>query len=393
MSVKKTIIEKASRLFQLPPDLESLIRPGHVRGIIHRQEVVDLMNLQWPRSEDLGTEEADWITAASTKEIAELKEALAAWYLSTHGVRLNPVHEVFLGGSISSIMLQMSLAFIERGDLAFVPELGLPLYRKVVSAAEGESVAYAVSAKDRWRPGFEKVSTRLGRVARLLFLNSPHNPTGFELSEKDFGDLVWTAARENILIVADTAYRNIRGRTGGVLLAVTGGKKVGVEVGSFAYNFGLPPLPFGYVVGHRDAISGLRATRSLIRDRFPRAFVKLADRALRQYPSEAVQQISEDCRQAGAAAVALRSTLGLEDVGYDTTPFVWTRVESGGRSTRAADVLFRRSRVLVGPGRAFGETGHGYLRLSLLAGSPAFAEATRRIGKRKGLLRLVDDDA
>ena len=355
--------------------------------------MIDLMSLQWPGSVDLGLDEGDWITPASGGEIADLREALAAWYGSVHGVRLNPAHEVFLGGSISSMMLQMTLAFVGTGDLAFVPELGVPLYRKVVIAAGGDAIAYAINHKNRWEPSFEKLSTRLGRVARLLFVNSPHNPTGFELSERDFGDLVRTAARENILIVNDTAYRNLRSQGAGVLLAVSGGKKVGVEVGSFAYNFGLPPLPFGYVVGHRDAISGLRNVRSLIHDRFPRAYVILADRAIRQYPSDALDQVRENCRQANAAAVAFRSALGLEDVGSDTIPFLWTRIETGGRGAQAAEVLFRRSRVLIGLGRAFGETGHGYLRLSLTSGSEAFEKATKQIGKKKGLLKLVNIDA
>ncbi len=53
--------------------------------------------------------------------------------------------------------------------------------------------------KNNWRPDFERINTRMGRVARLLFLNSPHNPTGAELSEKELANLVWLAGKENTL--------------------------------------------------------------------------------------------------------------------------------------------------------------------------------------------------
>ena len=157
------------------------------------------------------------------------------------------------------------MAFIDHGDITFVPGLGLPTYRRVVAACGGEPVAYSVMSKDNWKPNFERVGTRLGRVARVMFVNTPHNPTGAELDEKEMADLVWLASKENIMIINDAAYQNISERKSTSLLSITGGRKVGVEVGSFAYHFGLPSMPLSFVVGNPEIISGLKLSSRLIR--------------------------------------------------------------------------------------------------------------------------------
>jgi len=381
--VKKIIVEKANRLYQLPPDLLSFAQPQKRLKLLQKTEILDLTSFRWPVEPSDSPPVDNYLEPAGKADMQTLKESLAEWYRSVHGAKLNPNKHVFIGSSISANLLGLGMAFIDHGDITFVPGLGLPLYRRVVGACGGEAVAYAVLSQDGWKPNFERVGTRLGRVARVLFVNTPHNPTGAELSEKEMTELVWLAIKENVMIVNDAAYQTFAERTSTSLMSVIGGKKVGVEVGSFSYHFGLPSLPLAFVVGHRDVVSGLKLSSRLTRPFLFTAHVRAAMEAMRQYPNPPLQAARKKISQTAGQVGSFLDTLNLEKTGYDTVPFVWARLPRRSPSTRAATRLLKRSRILVAPGSAFGELGEGYLRLSLTPDATTYREATDRLRKRR----------
>jgi LL-diaminopimelate aminotransferase len=387
MLVKKVIIDKADRLYQMPMDILSFV-PSEKKRRLRRPDMLDLASFRWPvpfpQSEQLSSTK---LTAATTERLDELKEAIAAWMVAHHSVRLNPAREVFVGGDISQMAFALGLATIEAGDVAFVPDLSLPLYRKVVIACGGDPIGYSVSPRNNWRPDFEKVKSRIGRVARILFLNTPHNPTGSELTEKELAALVVEASRENIIVVNDAAYQSVSSRMPVSLLSVDGARKVALELYSLAYNFGLPPVPFGFAVGNRDVIAGLASAYSLIGCYIPDYFVELALRAIRQYPNDSLKEARRLFNDTSAEAGELLQLLNLENVGSPSIPYLWARIERRPLSATLVRLLYRRSRILVVPGTAFGENGQGFVRFSLTNGPKAYTEAIGRVRNKSPFQR------
>lgn len=389
--IKKIVVDKADRLYQMPLDISAYI-PTKTDKLIRRPDSVDLASFKWPITfnADFAIEPTG-LNPASPEKLNNLKEELAGWFLAKHQVKLVPEKEIFVGGPISTLAFALALANLDNGDLAFVPDLGMPLYRKVVVASGAEAVGYSISPKNNWRPEFERINTRMGRVARLLFLNSPHNPTGAELSEKELANLVWLAGKENTLIANDAAYQSIPSRMPLSLLSVEGAKRVGIELYSFSYSFGLPALPFGFAVGNRDAISGLVAASSLMMTTIPEYFVDLAIRSIRQHPTESLKFVRNRIQQTSAEAASLMSLLSLDVSGYATVPYLWARIERRRSAATLARLLYRRTRVISLPGTIFGENGQGFLRFSLTCGPEAYDEAVTRVKKRVSLVRGLDE--
>ena len=384
MPIRKVVIDKANRLYQMPPEVSDFIPVGHKFFGLGRTGVIDLASFNWPVAFDNDLQpQRDQLRPADRDKIDNLREELAGWLNRTHGTRILADKEIFIGGGISTLTLQIAMAYVDAGDAAFVPSVGVPLYRACVTACNGHPIAYSISAKSEWMPKFDRLNTGLGRVARLLFLNSPHNPTGVELAHKELSELVWTAGRQNTMIVNDAAYAAVSTRAPVSLMAVTGGKKVGVELGSFAYQFGLPPLPFGFAVGSRDAINGLQKTARLAPCYIPVFAVEAAIDAIRHYPSPALLGVRERMGRSAGGAAELVELLRLERTGQTAVPFEWARIERRLPSINLARTLLRRFRIAVAPGPAFGENGEGYLRLSLLADPEAYAEACRRVRKSR----------
>jgi LL-diaminopimelate aminotransferase len=387
MRIKKIIIDKASRLLKMPPDILSFPRVSQKRSLVSKDELLDLAGFEWPlRFTEDQTPTADELCPATATQLDALKEELAKLYEQQHQVKLVPSKEILVGGRISSLLLTLSLAYVENGDIAFVPELGLPLYRKVVTACGGEPISYRISPKNDWLPDFERIGTRLGRVARFLFLNSPHNPTGTELGEKEMTALVWLADRENLLVINDAAYQSTSGRKPISLLSAKGGKKVGIECGSFSYHFGLPHLPFGFVVGNREIISGMKLAAGLNPSWIPAYFVEMSLRAIRRYPDQPLREVRDFVSESSNAAGAMLKLLDCERFGTSTVPFIWARTPQRSNGTKLSRLLYQRYRLLTAPGSDFGNPGDGFLRLSLTAPAERYTEAARRLRKKPRLL-------
>ncbi len=391
MPVKKVVIDKASRLYQLAPEIRSFVPAEPRRSLVRKTEALDLATFTWPvgdRQNQLAARGG--LQPAAQERLDNLKEELAGWFHAYHGAKVEPSKEIFIGGSISNLMFTIALAFIDNGDIAFVPELGIPLYRRVTTACGGDAVSYSISPKNGWLPDFERVHTRLGHVASILFLNSPHNPTGAELNEKEMADLAWLASHENIIVVNDVAYGAISGRRHVSLMSVTGGKRVGVEVYSFAYHFGLPALPFGFVVGNREIVRGLELASQVVPSFVPDCYVRLALPAVRQFPNDLIREARAVVTRNAAEGAKLLTMLRLEKSGFDTVPFIWAKIERRRQAVSAATLLYRRSRILAVPGTAFGGSGEGYLRFSLTAPPASYTAAVDRLRKRRKLARLGD---
>ncbi|PWB68567.1 hypothetical protein C3F09_11355 [candidate division GN15 bacterium] len=384
--IKRVIIDKANRLYQMPLDILSFLPSGERKLVLRHADLVDLASFRWPL--DFPADHVPTVEnmhPASGERLNNLKEEIISWMAAHHQVKLN-TNEVLVGPGISAMVFASSLAYIDHGDLAFVPNLGVPLYRRAVIACGGDTVGYGISARNDWQPDFSKLGTRLGRVARVLYINSPHNPTGSELSDKQLSSLVWTASRENLLVINDAAYQSIPSRLPVSLLSAEGGKRVGVELYSFSYSFGLPAMPFGFAVGNREALAGLKGALSLFAAPMPDYFVEPAIRAIRQYPGTGIKKVRSLVQSSAAEATHLLSELALETSGAATVPFLWTRIARRRPATNIARLLYRRSRVLVVPGTSFGENGQGFLRFSLTAEPALYSEATGRIKRRIKLL-------
>ncbi len=389
MLVKKVVIDKADRLYQLPPALSSFLPSKQRLARVKKNELLDLASFVWPISFDATeTPSSNSLESADRTQMLKLSEEIANWYMAVHSVRLDPTKDIYIGAGITTLLFQIALSYVDNGDIVFVPELGLPIYRRAVTACGGQTVNYGISPRKGWQPDFERVSSRIGRVARLLFLNSPHNPTGYELSEKELADLCWITGKENIVVINDSAYASLSERKATSLLAVRGGKKIGVEVGSFAYNFGLPSAPYGYVVGNRDVIHGLKQMSLLMPFTMPHAYTELAIDAIRQFPSPTLKQIRRTMIDRSTEATQLLEMIGLERTNIDSTPFVWGKIERRRNSKTVCDQLFRRARVLTMPGNAFGDPGEGFVRISLFAPDGHLSMAHDRLKKKYRLLKL-----
>jgi LL-diaminopimelate aminotransferase len=382
--IKKIVLDKADRLYHLPFDLEDYYPKRALKPGEKKIPTIDIGRLNWfikqqPR------ESLDTIGLASKDDLEKLKTIIADWLLKELRISVNPNKEIYVGQGVNRIIFDLFLAFVEYGDIVLCPEPGMPFYRRLVITSGGVPVSYQTYTRSDFKPSLSRLDTNLGNAAKILIANNPNNPVGFLYDETELDELIHIASRKNIFIVNDAAYCSFSEEKYRPLRSRPGGSKVGLEIFSIPFTFGLPYIPLGFAVGPTDIISALKNISKTIKISLPGGWISECIDAIENYPDNNLNTIVKHVNQTRLKAVKMAESSEWTVIGGNSCPFLWVRLPDRKQSVSYSAALLRRKRIITLPGTAFGETGDGYLRLSLTASKEDFTEASSRMSKKSSL--------
>lgn len=139
----------------------------------------------------------------------ELREALAAYYRSQHGVVADPHDIVVTMGSSSAFILAFLGAFRRDARIA-VTRPGYPAYLNAIDALGLRAVEIPLSAANGWRLGGADIEAAHARepFEGLLFA-SPANPTGAAVDREGLLGIVETCRRLGVRLISDEIYHGL----------------------------------------------------------------------------------------------------------------------------------------------------------------------------------------
>ena len=383
-------IEKAERLKQLPPYLFVELDCAKQRLEAQGQDVIDL-----------GVGDPDVPTPAHiiarlktsvddpanhrysfTQGLLPLRQAIAGWYQRRFGVTLDPATEVLpLLGSKEGLA-HLPLALVNPGEVVLVPDPCYPPYRSGTILAGGTVASMPLLAENQFLPDFGAISQRAARAAKLMFLNYPNNPTAAVATEACFEDAIQLAKEYQIIIAHDAAYSELAfdGTTPISFLQLPGAKEVGVEFHSVSKTYQMTGWRVGWVCGNAKVIAALNQLKTNLDSGI---FQPLQFAAI-----EALQGDQQPLAEAVATYQQRRDLVvdGLAKSGWaipkpSATIYLWSPVPGGGASMAFAKRALEEARVVITPGSGFGESGEGFVRMSLTVPTPRLQEAVERLSK------------
>src|SRR5215203_54863 len=145
---------------------------------------------------DLGGGDPDFITpehirAAATEAmnagdthyvasagIPSLRKAIADKLRSDNGIEVDPSGGVIVTPGGKQALFEATLAFVEAGVDVLIPEPAWVSYGPMVELAGGTAVPVRLDPDDNWRITPEALQAAVTPASRIMFLNSPSNPTG-----------------------------------------------------------------------------------------------------------------------------------------------------------------------------------------------------------------------
>lgn len=317
----------------------------------------------------------------SYKGIEPLRNALSAWYLRSYGVKLNPASEILpLIGSKEGIM-HVCMTYLEKGDLALVPNPGYPTYRTAVQLAGGTCVDYILSGSDNWQIDFEALEKNDLSKVKIMWVNYPHMPTGKAGDRNLFQKLIDFGRKHNILICHDNPYSFILNDQPLSLLEMDGAMEHALELNSLSKSHNMAGWRIGMVAASSENIDAILRFKSNMDSGMFLPLQLAAVKAL-SLDSKWFAELNEVYEKRKEKAMELLDLLSAEYSRKQSGLFLWAKVPGSYADGYAlSDKILQDARVFITPGGIFGSAGDPYIRLSLCSTIEKFEESIQRIKK------------
>ena len=298
----------------------------------------------------------------------ELRAAIAGLYDV-----VGPADVVALAAAEEGIFA-VEHAVLGPGDHAIVET---PCYESALALAR--STGADVDQWQRtWNDGWAYDVERLERLLRpdtaLVYVNTPHNPTGTSMPREVLARIVELCAERGAVLLCDEVYRELEHDPASRLPAACDLYERAVSLGSVSKTYGLPGLRTGWVACRdatlRDAIVGVKLYTTICSSAPSELLAALALRHRERFVERSRAIVLDNL--AVADAFVERHADRLEWVRPTASPigFPLLRVED---TRRFCERLARDVGVLLLPGEVYGELCHVRFGLGRLDAPEAFA--------------------
>lgn len=303
-----------------------------------------------------------------------LRTALSVYLSALHRRAVSESRIAVTASGMAALNVAFS-ALLRPGDVAAVVS---PSWPNPVNLARTRGATVREVVLTRGENGF---ALDLGALedalvgARLLFLNSPNNPTGWCASDADLAAILALCRKHGVWLISDDVYSRLvfdgREAAPSILDHAESGDRV-IVCNSFSKAWAMTGFRVGWLVvpdGVRDEIGELiEITHSGVAPFTQRAAcAALSDEAF-------VRTFRAYCargREIVDAAFA-DAPPWLRYRSPAATFYAFLRIEGLADSGALAMRLVQQHRIAVAPGGAFGAGGEGYIRL-------CFAQDARRL--------------
>ncbi|GAB1508402.1 succinyldiaminopimelate transaminase [Actinophytocola sp. KF-1] len=310
---------------------------------------------------------AAWIPGyPTTHGTPALREAAAGALARRYGVLVDPVAVLPTIGSKELVAWLPTLLGAGPGDLVVIPSLAYPTY-EVGARLAGAGLLRTDST----------VAVGPARP-KLVWLNSPSNPTGRVLPPEHLRKVVDWARARGAVVVSDECYLSLGWETEPVSVlheSVTGGSHEGVlAVHSLSKSSNLAGYRAGYVTGDPDLVARLLAVRKHAGMIVPHPVQAAMTAALGDDEHVAAQKAVYAARRAvlKPALAAAGFTIDHSEAGL----YLWST--RGEDAWTTVDWLAERG-ILAAPGTFYGPTGDKHVRIALTATDERVEAAAKRL--------------
>lgn len=322
------------------------------------------------------TRAADAPGYPTTHGTVELREAVCRWFARRRGVvDLDPTAVLPTLGSKELVAHLPALMELGPGDVVVHPEAAYPTYD--VGARLAGATALPADDVAAWA-GDERV--------RLVWVNSPANPTGRVLGVEELAEVVREARRIGAVVASDECYALlawdepwVRDGVPSVLdPRVSGGSHEGLlAVHSLSKQSNLAGYRSAFVAGDPALVAGLLATRKHAGMMVPGPIQAATVAALDDDAHVEVQleryRRRREVLHSGLEAAGLvveQSPAGL---------YLWVRAAGDGQDCWRTVADLAELGILVAPGDFYGPAGARHVRVALTAPDDAVQRAAARL--------------
>ena len=319
--------------------------------------------------------------------IASLKKAIITKFKNDNGLDYTPKQVlVSCGGKQSSYNLVQAL--LNTGDEVIIPAPFWVSYPDMVLLADGVPVIIETTQAQHFKITPEQLRAAITDKTRLIFINSPSNPSGMAYSSnelKALGDVL--ADYPNIIIATDDMYEHILWEQGTFVNILNVHPEFydrTVVMNGVSKAYSMTGWRIGYCAGPADLIEAMTTIQSQSTSNPTSISQYAAEAALTGDQSFITNMCVEFKKRHDFVVAELNTIDGVECLETDGTFYVFPNVEKLiarldgiNNDLEFSDYLIEKAGVALVPGSAFGTEGH--IRISIATSMDNLKNALARI--------------
>ena len=302
------------------------------------------------------------------------RQAIASYFERRFGVKLDPKTQVLTTAGSKEAVFHTPLLVIDPAAddrLVVFPDPGYPAYQRGALFSGAEAYAVPLHGDHVFRPWL--LPQDVLRRTRMLWINTPHNPSGAVTPLEDLVRIAELCRDYDILCVSDETYADIYQDQVPHSLLEAGMENL-LVLHSLSKRSGMTGYRTGFLAGDAKIIGRLNHLRSN---------PGLAAQDFVNAAAEAAWMDDEHVARRRATFSAKKKLFtdffqekGIEVEASEATIYLWIKVPAGHTDASYAASLLHHG-ILLSPGTMFAVAGAGgdYVRLALVPSMEQCAEA------------------
>ncbi|MCA3388506.1 MAG: pyridoxal phosphate-dependent aminotransferase [Roseomonas sp.] len=314
--------------------------------------------------------------------IPPLREAIAS-YLQRNHRNVGTARVAVTASGVNALML-VAQALLSPGDRVVIPTPAWPNMDGIARVMGAEVADLPLRLMNGiWRADLDEVLAAITPETKLLFLNSPGNPTGWTLTADEQRAILAKCRQTGTWILADDVYERLyfAGDAAPSFLEIADEQDRVVSVNSFSKSWAMTGWRLGWIVAPPALMEAIGKLNEFNMSSAPTFIQHAGVVALDQGDAFIAETRARYLKARDIAHAALSAVPGVTAPRPDGAMYLFLKVEGCTDSLALAKSLLHSARVGIAPGAAFGAGGEGHLRLCFAQSEARIREASGRLAE------------
>lgn len=312
--------------------------------------------------------------------LPELRQAIADNIVAHGGARYAPKDIVVTPGGQQAMFI-IALGLLDPGDEMLIPCPGYNPYLQAAELTEATLVNVHTTRETNFTLTADLVREHITPRSKVLILINPGNPTGTVIPPEEVERICEVAKEHDLIVVSDEIYARITfGENRAIPVAsLPGMRERTLTLSGVSKAYAMTGWRVGYFAGPSDLMPALAEIHHSF---------AISTSAVGQYgalaaltgPQECVAEIRDTFDERRKVLCAGLTELGIPFAEPQGAFYVYARVaETGVLATEFCERLLAEGRVMIFPGKVYGDYTDDYARMSLTQPVPRIHEALERM--------------
>jgi len=326
--------------------------------------------------------------------IPTLKNAIVDKFKNDNGLDYKP-EEIVVGVGGKQCIFNLCLSILDAGDEVLIPSPYWVSYEDISVLTGAKAKIISTTIEDNFKIIPEQLDNALTEKTKLVFLNSPSNPTGSVYTKAELLQLATVFQKyPNVIIASDDIYEHINLNNqafNNIVMVDPCLKNRSVIINGVSKAYSMTGWRIGYAAGPAKIIKAMTKLQSQSTSNPSSISQAAAETALRGN-NECIAEMVKEFKLRHAYVVEnINSIHGLSCIpaegAFYAFPYAQDAIDrlfnaniiSKNNDIGLCEYLLEKANVAVVPGSAFG--AEGYFRLSFATSMENLVEAISRIKK------------